>query len=156
MLSPRGQKQKITCRLLSELELTQKDLFPTWYKADKKLKYRVKGQYHTTNLRIPYQYMVAMLWRLYGELDAPQFPLSYLPLIYLCAYVGASFNWADILSMDLKSGILAVTWKKLGNFPNFHMDSYLLDIMCIAHKYPNMGWSWLSLDFVIHIYNKVL
>jgi hypothetical protein len=36
------------------------------------------------------------------------------------------------------------------------MSSYLLDIMCIAHKYPNMGWSWFPVDVAIHIYCKVL
>jgi hypothetical protein len=70
--------KKLDGQLLSELELTPKDLFPTWYKVDKKFKYRVKGRYPTTNLRRPYQYMVAMLCRLYGEPDATQFPLSYL------------------------------------------------------------------------------
>jgi hypothetical protein len=56
--------------------------------------------------------MVAMLCRLYGEPDATYFPLSYMPLIYFCADVGTSFNWADILSENLKNAISAVTQAK--------------------------------------------
>jgi hypothetical protein len=79
-------------QILSELDITPKDLFPTWYKADKQFKYQPKIWYPTTNLRIPYQYMVAMFCKLYGEPDATHFPLSYIPLIYFCADVRASFN----------------------------------------------------------------
>jgi hypothetical protein len=79
-----------------------------------------------------------------------------MPLIYFCADVGASFNWADILSENIKDVISTVTQAQPGSFPSFHMSSYLLDIMCIAHKYPNMGWSWLLVDATIHIYCKVL
>jgi hypothetical protein len=100
--------------------------------------------------------MVAMLCRLYGEPYATHFPLSCMPLIYLCAHVGVSFNWADIFSENIKDVISAVTQAQPGSFPSFHMSSYLLDIMCITHKYPNMGWSWFPVDVVIHIYCKVL
>jgi hypothetical protein len=134
-----ARNKKLYGKLLSELELIPKYLFPKWYKLDKKLKYQIKGRYPTTNLRKPYQYMVTMLCMLYGEPNATQFPLSYMPLIYFCANVGASFNWADILSKNLKNAISAITQAQPGNFPSFHMDSYLLEIMCIAHKYPNMG-----------------
>jgi hypothetical protein len=68
--------KKLDGQLLNELELTPKDLFPTWYKADKQFKYQPKSRYPTTNLRRPYQYMEAMLCRLYGEPDATHFPLS--------------------------------------------------------------------------------
>jgi hypothetical protein len=103
------RSKKLDGQLLSELELTPKDLLPTCYKEDKQFKYRPKSQYTTTNLRRPYQYMVAMLCRLYEEHDATHFPLSYMPLIYFCADVGASFNWAYILYENLKYDISIVT-----------------------------------------------
>jgi hypothetical protein len=148
--------KKLDGQALSELDLTPKYLFPTWYKADKHFKYQLKRRYPTTNLKIYYQYMVAMLCILYGEPNTTHFPLSCMPLIYLCVEVGTSFNWADILSEKLKNAISFSTQAQLGSFPNFHMDSYLLDIMCIAHKYPNMGWIWLLADVTIHIYSKVI
>jgi hypothetical protein len=143
-------------KLLSEFEYTSKDLFPKWYRVDKKFKYRPKSRYPMTNLRRPYQYLVAMLCRLYGEPDTTQFSLSYMPLIYFCADVGVSFNWEDILSENITVSISTVTQAQPGTFPSFHMSSYLLDIMCTTHRYPNMGWSWFPTDASIHIYCKVL
>jgi len=143
-------------QLLSELELTPKDLFPGWYKADKQLKYRPRSRYPTINLRIPYQYMVVMLCRLYGDPYATHFPLSYMPLIYFYADVGVPFNWENMLSENLKASISVVTQAQPGTFPSFHVSSYLLDIMCTLHRYLNMGLSLLPTDASIHIYCKVL
>jgi hypothetical protein len=36
------------------------------------------------------------------------------------------------------------------------MSSYLLDIMCIVHRYPKMGRSWFPTDAAIQIYCKVI
>jgi hypothetical protein len=80
--------KRLDGKLLSEFEYTPKDLFPKWYKADKQFKYRPKIRYPTSALRRPYQYLVAMLCRLYGEPDATQFPLSYMPLIYFAQMWG--------------------------------------------------------------------
>jgi hypothetical protein len=100
--------KKLDSKLLDEFEYTAKELFPKWYKADKQSKHRPKGGYPTTALRRPYQYMVAMLCKIYGEPDASQFSLSYMPLIYYCADEGFSFNWDDILSAKLKNAITTV------------------------------------------------
>jgi hypothetical protein len=143
-------------KILSEFEYTLKDLFPKWYKVDKQFKYRPKIRYPMTNLRSPYHYLVAMMCMLYGETNTTQFSLSYMPLIYLCADVGVSFNWENILSKNLTASISTVTQEKPKTFPSFHMSSYLLDIMCTTHRYPNIGWSWLSSNTSIHIYCKVL
>lgn len=143
-------------QLLSGFELTPKDLFLGWYKADKQFKYRPKSRYLATNLRRPYQYVVAMLCRLYGEPNATHFPISYMPLICFYADMGVSFNWADILSENLIVAISTVIQAQPGTFPSFHMSSYLLGIICTTHMYPNMGWSWLPANASIHIYCKVL
>jgi hypothetical protein len=51
---------------------------------------------------------------------------------------------------------IVVGSQPIRTFPRFHMSSYLIDIMCMAHKYPNMGWEWKPVDASIHIYCKVL
>jgi hypothetical protein len=79
-----------------------------------------------------------------------------MPLICLFMDVGISFNWEDILYENIIVSISIVMQEQLGKFHSFHMSSHLLDIMCIAHKYPNMEWSWLPTDVTIHIYFKVL
>jgi hypothetical protein len=97
-----------------------------------------------------------MLCRLYGKKDASKFTSSLIPLIYYCANEGTKFNWADILSNNIAEAIAFVKNTEANTFPSFHMSSYLLDIMCVAHQYPKMGWAWQPTDPSIHIYCKVL
>jgi hypothetical protein len=100
MISRRGLRNWIT-NILIEFKYTTKELCPRWYKIDKKFKLRPRGGYPTTMLRRPYQYMVSMLCRIYGEQYASQLSLSYMPLIYYCVDEGLSFKWDDILSSNL-------------------------------------------------------
>jgi hypothetical protein len=120
-------------KLLDEFEYMPKYMFLKWYKEDKQFKHRPKGGYPTSTLRKPYQYMVTMLCRIYGELGASHFPLSYMPLIYYCADEGFSFNWDDIVSTNLMVTITVVVEAQLGTFPSFYMSSYHLYITCISH-----------------------
>jgi len=133
-----------------------KALHRIWYKLDKQFNLRPTGAYPTITLRIPYQYMVAMLCRLYRETTASKFPLSYMHLIHYCVDEGSSFNWDDILSTNLIDSIAAVKGDEPRTFPYFHMFLYLLDIMCMTHQYPKMGWEWYPIDPTIHICCKFL
>jgi hypothetical protein len=142
--------------LLNKFPHKVKDLFKIWYNPDKTFNLRPSGEYPTTSLRTPYQYIVVMLCRLYGEQDASKFTLSLMPLIYYCVDEGSSFNWVDILSTTLTESITVVKETSPGQFPSFHMSSYLLDIMCVRHQYPKMGWAWKPTDLSMHIYCKVL
>jgi hypothetical protein len=117
MLSPGKRTKKLDNELLGGFKHTSKDLCPTWYKPDKVFKLRPTGGYPTSSLRRPYQYMVAMLCRLYGEEDASKFSLSYMPLIYYCIDKGASFNWDNILSTNLTEAITAVVKSQPGPSP---------------------------------------
>jgi hypothetical protein len=64
----KGSK-RLDNNILSEFEYTPKDMFPKWYMEDKQFKYIPKIGYPTSALRRTYQYLVAMLCRLYGELN---------------------------------------------------------------------------------------
>jgi len=83
--------------------------------------------------------MVEMLCRLYVESDSSKFSLSYIPLIYHCAYKGSSFNWDDILSTNLVEAITTIMEAHPRTFPDFHMYSYLIDSVSVSHQYPKMG-----------------
>jgi hypothetical protein len=142
--------------LLNKFLHKAKELFKIWYKPNRTFKLIPSSKYLTIVLRAPYQYIVVMLCRLCGEQDASKFTLSLIPLIYYCANEGSMFNWVDILSIILVESITVVKETKPEKFPSFHMVSYLLDIMCIPHQYPKMGWAWKPVDSSIHIYYKVL
>jgi hypothetical protein len=78
--------------LIKEFPLKVKDLFKVWYNPNKPFKSRPSGEYPTNLLRTPYQYVVVMLCRLYGEPDASKFPMTWEPLIYYITDVGSNFN----------------------------------------------------------------
>jgi hypothetical protein len=59
-----------------------KDLFKIWYNLDKTFKLRPLGEYPTSFLRTPYQYIVVMLCMLYEEHDSSKVTPSSIPLIY--------------------------------------------------------------------------
>jgi hypothetical protein len=100
--------------------------------------------------------MVEMIYRLYIEKDASKFMFSLIPLIYYRTGEGSTSDLAEILSTNLTKSIVGVKNTKPRNFPNFHMSLYLLDIMCVVHQYPKMGWAWILKNLAIHIYSKVL
>jgi hypothetical protein len=93
--------QSLDEELLNKFPHKEKDLFKIWYKPDKYFKLRPSSEYLTTMLRTPYQYIMVMLCRLYGEKDASKFTMSLMPLIYYCVDEGSMFNWDDILSTSL-------------------------------------------------------
>jgi hypothetical protein len=36
------------------------------------------------------------------------------------------------------------------------MSSYVLDMLCVCHQYPKMGWDWKPTDPLMHMYCKVV
>jgi hypothetical protein len=90
------------------------------------------------------------------EHDASKYTLSTMLLIYYFSNERLSFNWVDILSASLEESIKVVKETSPSEFTIFHMPSYLLEMMCICHQYPNMAWDWQSTDPLVHIYCKVL
>jgi len=136
--------------------LKERDLFKAWYNPNKEFKTRPSGEYPTNLLRMSYQYGVVMLCRLYGELDASKFTLNWEPLVYYIVGIRSTFNWDDILLESLEDATRAVKETTPGKFPRFHMSSYLLEMVCVYHEYPKIGWEWQPIDLPIHIYCKVI
>ena len=132
--------QQLDGDLLSKFPYKGNELFKIWCKPDIVFKHKRSGNYPTTELKTPYQYIVAVLCRLYGKKNASKFTFSLMPLIYYCTNEGLEFNWADILLGNLAEAIAFVKHTPPEKFPEFHMSSYLLHIMCVAHQYPKQGW----------------
>jgi hypothetical protein len=125
--------------IIKEFPLKARDMFKVWYKPKKSFKSRPSGEYPTNLLRTLYQYDVAMLCKLYGEPDTSKFPLTWEPLIYYIVDVRSTFNWDDILSVSLEEAIRAIKETIHGQFPSFHMSSYLLDMVCVCHEISKDG-----------------
>jgi hypothetical protein len=62
---------------------------------------QINGWYGTTNLRDPYVYLMALIYRLYGEKYFSRFSEAWMPLEYTVVIVGCSFKWGEIISKQL-------------------------------------------------------
>jgi hypothetical protein len=109
--------QQLDGDLLSKFPYKGNDLFKIWCKPDIIFKHRRSGNYPTTKLKTPYQYIVAMLYRLYGKKNASKFTFPLMPLIYYFTNEGLEFNWADILSGNLAAAITFVKHTLPKEFP---------------------------------------
>jgi len=128
--------------LLNGFKHTKKYLCCIRYKTYKQFKLKPTGGYPITLQMNPYQYMVAMLCRLYREINASNFFILYIPLIHYRADEGSCFKWDNILSTNLAEAITTFTKSHPRTFLNFHMSSYPIDIMLVSQQYPKMGWAW--------------
>jgi hypothetical protein len=79
-----------------------------------------------------------------------------VPLIYYITDVGSSFNWDDILSTTLEYSLKAAKEITPDEFPSFHKSSYLLEMVCVFHQYPEMGFIWKTTNPPFHWENKYI
>jgi hypothetical protein len=76
-------------------------ILASWWKEDKKFTNKTIGWYNTVNIREPYMYLMALIYRLYGEKDCSKFSEAWMPLAYTVAIFEDSFNWGAIISKKL-------------------------------------------------------
>jgi hypothetical protein len=93
-----NRTQSLDEELIRNFPHKAKHLFKIWYKTNKTFKLIPSRDYLTSSLRTPYQYIVAMFCRLYGDKYASKFTITLIPLIYYCVNEVSSFDWANILS----------------------------------------------------------
>jgi hypothetical protein len=124
---------------MKEFPYKPKYLMNNRWVLGKKFKTRASDDYPTNLLRPPYQYVVVMLCKLYGDPDAQKFKVSLVHLIHSITTTGSIFTWADILTSTLAEAISTTKHMALEKHPSFHMASYLLNIMCVICAYPRMG-----------------
>ena len=67
-------------------------LMASWWKEDKKFTNRINDWYGTTNIREPYIYLMALIYRLYGERDCAKLSKSWMHLAYTLEISGSIFN----------------------------------------------------------------
>jgi hypothetical protein len=79
-----------------------------------------------------------------------------MPLAYIVAISGSSFNWGAIISKKLSICIQQDQTLKEGETPSFYMASYLLDVMCGRNIFSRMNLSWHIVELPIHIYFNIL
>ena len=61
--------------------------------------------YPTSWFREPFSLLAAMFYRLYGEANCTFFKAEWVPATQHIVVAGESFNWAQIISINLKEQI---------------------------------------------------
>jgi hypothetical protein len=92
-----------------------------------------------------------MLCHLYGEKYSFKFKLSWVPLIHQ-VLTGNIFNWAHILSANVKQEVQKSQEAPPGYCPGFFMYAYLVDVVCAVTPFPLLAWRWSPSEVAIHLY----
>jgi hypothetical protein len=108
------------------------------------------------NLREPYIYLMALIFRLYGVKDCAKFLEAWMPLAYIVSIYGSIFNWGGNISKKLNTSILQAQTLKEGEVYTFHMASYLIDVICAKNVFVDRNLSWHVAELPVHVYFNIL
>jgi hypothetical protein len=64
----------------------------SWWREDTNFTNQTSSWYPMANLREPYIYLMALLYRFHGEKNCSRFSKAWMPLAYTIAISGISFN----------------------------------------------------------------
>jgi hypothetical protein len=117
---------------------------------------RITGWYNTMNIQEPYMYLIALIYRLYGEKDCSKFSEACIPLTHTMAILGSSFSWGAIISKKLNINLSQAQTSKEGEVLVFYMASYLLDVICARFFFAGMNLSWHVFELSVHVYFMIL
>jgi hypothetical protein len=107
-------------------------------------------------LREPYIYLMALIYRLYGEKDCCKLSEAWMPLAYIMVIFGRSFNWGAIISKQLSIYVQQAQMLKEGETLTFHMASYLLDVICVRNVFADTNLIWYFTRLPVHVYFIIL
>jgi hypothetical protein len=114
-------------------------IMSSWWREEKKFMNRTVGWYPMTNLREPYIYVMALLYKLHGEKICSRFSEAWMPLDFTISISSTGFNWGAIISKQLSTCIKQAQEMKEVDTPDFYMASYLLDVICIRNTFSGMN-----------------
>jgi hypothetical protein len=127
-----------------------------WWREDNKSMNQTSGWYPMVNLREPYAYLMALLYRLHGEKDYSQFSEALMPLAFTVVISGTGFNWSAIISKKSSTYIKQAQVPKEGDTLSFYMASYLLDINSARNAFVGMKLNWHPSEPEVHVHYSIL
>jgi hypothetical protein len=80
-------------------------LLATWWNEYRKFVNRESKWYNTINLREPYMFLMALIFRLCGERDCSKFSEAWISLEYRISISIILFNWGTIISKQLSNRV---------------------------------------------------
>ena len=89
---------------------------------------------------------------LYGEANCTFFKVEWVPTAQHILLTGESFNWVQILSVNLQEQIDKYQKAPESKKPQFYMSTYVMDVFCVTSSFPDLGWNWQKDCTSVHIY----
>jgi hypothetical protein len=90
-----------------------------------------------------------MICKLYGEETNTHFIMEWFLMAYAVVKMGKALDWANILSFIIMTQAREAQGMKN---PRFYMSTYLIDVVCVAHKFLPFNWAWNPSQAPIHVY----
>ena len=100
----------------------------------------------------PFSLLCAMICRLYSLPNCSLFQAKWVPLANHILLIGHSFNWAQILSYNLRVEIEKYERTPDKRKPSFYMLGFVMDAFCASTTFPDLNWNWTEKYPPIHIY----
>ena len=108
------------------------------------------------NLKESYILLMALICCLYEEKNCSRFFEAWMPLDYTMDLSRSIFNWGDIISKQLSTGIEEAKNPKAGEIPTFYMAYYLLDAICATNVFLGLSISFHVFELLVHVYFNIL
>jgi hypothetical protein len=86
------REKELDMKLVNNFPHSPRELLKSWYKPGKLFKSRPSNEYPTNMLRLPYQYAMAMIYRIYREPNAQKFKITWVPFLDYVTDTGSTFN----------------------------------------------------------------
>ena len=109
------------------------------------------NSYLVSWFRDPFSLLATMFCRLYGLSNCSMFKAEWVPRADHILLIGESFNWEEILSVNLKEEIEKYQKTPTTRKPTFYISGYVMDVFCATSAFPALGWNWNKNSPSVHI-----
>ena len=113
---------------------------------------RPSNSYPISWFREPFSFPVTMFCHLYGLANSSLFKYKWVLVAHHILLTGDSFNWAQILYVNLKEEIEKYHKTSANRNPTFYMSGYVMDVFYATSVFPALGQNWNKNAPPIHIY----
>ena len=93
-----------------------------------------------------------MFCRLYGSTKCSLFKAKWVLVAHHILLTGDSFNWAHVLSLNLRDEIEKNQKTSTNQKPTFYMSGFVMDAFCATSPFPDLNWNWNKNCASVHIY----
>ena len=137
-------RQLLTSKFLDEAisRYNYEEVVKSWMDNKELFGSTPTNAYPISWFREPFSLLVAMLCRLYGSASCTMFQAKWVPVAQHVLFIGDSFNWAQVLSFNLKYEIEKYQKTPSNQKSTFYMSGFVMDALCATSPFSALNWNW--------------